>query len=575
MTLVSEINSRLRVLQKNYEKVLKQNEDKINANVGEIDILGQDIDQIFAEIKHCDVEVEKVKTDFDAIKANLDATRPDTTEYDLVDQNLVDKMLEAADQRKDQYLGEITQTVEMLNDNLDQVRTRINELGTENDALLEASELLEGSYETMISEFNDMLGVFSKEITKLEDAVEKDLSVKTPLTREARNSNKEKTKKSKKEDIPTVNETIFDLSKVLTEKEKKPKEDYSRLEELGYSKEEINELKLAIPYDQYIEIISYADEFNVSLASMKPYFNDILGVKDVTKESEPIVDNATEIIDLTQHFEATPVIAEAPVIEETEPTFIQSADIIDFDKPFGSDEQVLEPEIEKEVVKERVEASEVVTIVKEDTIDEPILEPVIETTEQPASEEIAVVKPSDEYRDIERIGLNLQQQQELKSKMSKDTYIQLTNIIQNHGVALEDIVPYFEEFKNLKEPQKLDEVFSLLRGADKNNDNFDFSAMLGEILNADPAIVQDNLLQAYADGIDPKGLGIQVITSKYYDNIKQLNEEGFNTELLLQQFPMRIVSMPAERFIQELKGLSSNEEQTLSEELDKGRGLAA
>lgn len=578
MTLLNKIKGRIDKTQETYKSVLKQNEDQVNENLKEIDSLSENLEQIFAEIKNCEEELVKVQNDYERIKTNLDATRPESNDYDLLDQGLIDKMLEAAEQRRNQYLSEINQTVELLNENLGEIRTRISELGTENTALIEASELLETSYQNMIAEFEDILQIYDKQMEELEDTLDKNLNSKKESTSAKKEPIQEERKKEQVE-IPTVSDNIINISELLQGNKQKAKKEevYDRIEDFGYNDEQVEALKLAIPHEQYMELLRYADEYGVNLVTMKTYFDDILGISEekeivskpieevVARDSEEInMEPLPEIINLEDYFEPTEVVSNEE-IKEIEPEFISSENIISFDKPFGSEEQVLEPELEEPVV----------VNVEEPTVSE---EQPVDQEQKPEDNisEISVIQNVDEYAGIERMGLSLEQQQELKNKMSKETFIQILNIIQNNGVAVEDIGPYYEEFMSIASPQKLDEVFSLLRGAGKDNENFDLSAMLDVILPANPDVVQDNLLQAYVDNIDPSGLGIQILTSKYYDNIRLLNEQDFNTKLLMSQFPLNIVRTPLEEFIEKLKKHSSNKKQTEEpEEKGYGRGLAA
>ena len=195
MTLLSKIKGRIDKTQETYKSVLKQNENQVNENLKEIDSLSENLEQIFAEIKNCEEELVKVQKDYERIKTNLDATRPESNDYDLLDQALIDKMLEAAEQRRDQYLSEINQTVELLNENLGEIRTRISELGTENTALIEASELLETSYQNMIAEFEDILQIYDKQMEELEDTLDKNLNFKKESIRAKKEPIQEKRKK--------------------------------------------------------------------------------------------------------------------------------------------------------------------------------------------------------------------------------------------------------------------------------------------------------------------------------------------------------------------------------------------
>lgn len=529
-SLLASIQEKMAILKTRYEEEVKAKEQQIDDNNQSIKDYSEQIDVIFAEIKKCEEETEKINIDFETITNKLTSVLDTNDEYNLLDKGSINQKIEEAEGKRNQFLSEIESTVTDLNQSLTDIRGYITDLDASNASLTDLIELLNATYTNLTTNVENSLENDVSNLTNdLESLLEdnKSATIKTE---------KPKVQKIKKEDLEQNRENrrnnLIDLEKFLEEKAKN-KDD--QLED----KQEVQDFDPPFLANNMSMVFGIAPAPDIEKTEMEFKPEDMF-------EEEPTIDVEEALKDFsdielpTAEMFISRIEQEEPVAEEIK------------------EEQTEEVTTEEPVMEEPVVEEPVV----EETVIEPVsivLEPIVETKEEPVIEEPKQeieLKPlvENEYIGLNNAGIDLERITQLKSLMPPIKYGQLTNILANYGIILDDLNAYFDEFVSVENPQNVDLVLNLLRGVGKTNDAGDLGFMLEHIFKANPEEVQDNLLKLYAQGQDPLPMPIQFLCSSHFGNLQALKEEGYNIDILSKQFPETICSLPLSEFKSYIEG---------------------
>ena len=518
-SLLASIQEKMAILKKRYEEEVKAKEQQIDDNNQSIKDYSEQIDVIFAEIKKCEEETEKINIDFETITNKLTSVLDTNDEYNLLDKNSINQKIEEAEGKRNQFLSEIESTVTDLNQSLTDIRGYITDLDASNASLTDLIELLNATYTNLTTNVENSLENDVSNLTNdLESLLEDNKSVKTK-------TEKPKVQKIKKEDLEQSRENrrnnLIDLEKFLEEKAKN-KED--QLED----KQEVQDFDPPFSANNMSTVFGIAPALDIEKIEME-FKPEEMFEEEQTIDVEEALKDFSDIELPTAEMFISRIEQEEPVIEEKTEEVTAEEPVIE--------EPVIEP----------------VSIV---------LEPLVETKEEPIIEEPKQeieLKPlvENEYIGLNNAGIDLEKITQLKSLMPPIKYGQLTNILANCGIIVDDLNAYFDEFVSVENPQNVDLVLNLLRGIGKTNDAGDLGFMLEHIFKANPEEVQDNLLKLYAQGQDPLPMPIQFLCSSHFGNLQALKEEGYNIDILSKQFPETICSLPLSEFKSYIEGPSA------------------
>lgn len=596
---ISSIKDRIETTETKIKNLSAENQDKIEANNQKIKDLGKQIDDIFAEIKKCQDEFAQVNSNYEQTRLNLEEARLESSEYDLIDDNVLNKLIQAAEEKKNQLLSEIETTLTSLNENLNGIRAKIQELDIENGALSDLSSLVEEKYSQLVEAFNDILSNIKIQLEPLEEA----------LANNSSSSNNPSFSQTKAEEKPRVSKTI-DLEDFFKTKEKseeilsepviddktsedtsvnKPEEEkveeeptadltsqiqekpfFNRILSDDKTKEEANE---STPEE--IEIEESTADLS-SLIQEKPFFNGIVDNASIIPEDnlvslEDMINTESTIPESQEKSESEVNLNPNQELEPNESITALNQPIIDeskekqpkpdlvFEETFSETEK--QPEAEKESESENNHENKTVEMLPNQQKFTENVSLNEQETQQPTLQEqlnSEAILQKQKYIGLDRLGLSSEQEDYVMKNIVPEKFSQLINIIHNYGIGIdnENLGPYYQYIAHVEEPKMIDEIFTLLRGIGKNNNGLDFSTMLDHILVSHPETVQNNIIQLYSLGKDPLTMQTQLLCSDYFDNIQMLKDEGFDTDALIKAFPEKICSMPLIQFKKSLEGLS-------------------
>ena len=514
LELADKIRGRIVILKDSYFALVEDSKGKIETNNNKINDLSAQIDQITGEIAKLSEETKRVQEDYGSIEGNLNEAKKDSGEYGLINGSAIEEIIKAATKKRDQFLSDIENTLETLNSSLGDITDQINTLSSDNEALEKLLKSLESSYNKIIAKYEKVLTELNSELEDINlGSAQKEEPVSTKKDKKEDKAEKTEQKEDKKDDVEQEEDNLIDLSALFADK-------FAR----NTQAEVVNEPRTFdqpfMPVDDVVSVIPLVtakETTDLSLTDLSAQDTK----EDIKADLSAKAEEQTPSVEVIK--EDNPEVIEAK-LEEPKPVVVQSK--LD-EKPVAVDVQE-EPKLVK-------------------------IEPNLK----------------DRYVGLAKIGFTEEQELELMSKLSPDQFIKITNVLQNYGISIENLIAYYGELLTVEDARIVDETLSLLRSIGKNND-LDFSLMLDEILLADPTNVQENILNLYKDGKDPISASIMTICSSYYNNINLAKQDGLDGEMLAKRFPYLFLHKPYLKFISDLKGKGSSQEP----ERSKG-GMAA
>ncbi len=528
LELADKIRGRIVILKDSYFALVEDSKGKIETNNNKINDLSAQIDQITGEIAKLSEETKRVQEDYGSIEGNLNEAKKDSGEYGLINGSAIEEIIKAATKKRDQFLSDIENTLETLNSSLGDITDQINTLSSDNESLEKLLKSLESSYNKIIAKYEKVLTELNSE---LEDINLGSAQKEEPVS----------TKKDKKEDKAEKTE----------QKEDKKEDKKDDVEQKEDKKDDVEQKE-----DNLIDLSAlFADKFARNTQA------EVVNEPRTFDQPFMPVDDVVSVIPLVTAKETTDLSLTDLSVQDTK-------EDIKTDLSAKAEEQTPSVEVIKEDNAEVIEAKleEPKPVVVQSKLDE---KPVaVDVQEEP---KLVKIEPNlkDRYVGLAKIGFTEEQELELMSKLSPDQFIKITNVLQNYGISIENLIAYYGELLTVEDARIVDETLSLLRSIGKNND-LDFSLMLDEILLADPTNVQENILNLYKDGKDPISASIMTICSSYYNNINLAKQDGLDGEMLAKRFPYLFLHKPYLKFISDLKGKGSSQEP----ERSKG-GMAA